>query len=375
MKKAAFHLVWNRRGQTNSQGKAPVEIYAQVDGQKKYYRTGVTITKEQWDESKRQVNKNHPSRIKLNHMLQGMLTKLEEYELDIIRDTGVFTWTDLQNFSFDEDRGNFVAWLEAEIKVDNTVSPSTRKYRLVMLEKLKDVTGPYLSFSRVNYQLLEKFNNKMAGEGLQLSTMRKYHNQLQKFISVAARKGIMEDNPYKSFRVKKPPRGMKKCLFGNDLERLWKLDYPAEGPYNLVWMKFMFSCYTGLRISDSKALKWEHVREGKLFLNMQKTDRPVVVPVSLLGARAQIILDRAKERWPDSTHVFPDITDQEVNRHLKKITVDAQIPFSLNFHVARHTFCTQVANQTGSVFKVMEYAGIFRVDTAMIYINLAKLFD
>ena len=89
-------------------------------------------------------------------------------------------------------------------------------------------------------------------------------------------------------------------------------------------MKFMFSCYAGLRISDSRGLKWDHIREGKLLMQMQKTARPVVVPLGLLGDRAQVILDKARELWPDSTHVFPDISDQEVNRHLKKITVDAQ---------------------------------------------------
>jgi site-specific recombinase XerD len=66
--------------------------------------------------------------------------------------------------------------------------------------------------------------------------------------------------------------------------------------------------------------------------------------------------------------------DQKVNFHLKTVSVDCNSPFPLTFHVARHSFCTRIAMQTGSVFEVMRYAGILKIDTAMIYVNLAKMF-
>ena len=66
---------------------------------------------------------------------------------------------------------------------------------------------------------------------------------------------------------------------------------------------------------------------------------------------------------------------QMVNLYLKNIYIEAEIPFPLNFQESWHTFCTLIANKTGSVFEVMRYAGIYKVDTAMVYVNLNRLYS
>ncbi len=106
---------------------------------------------------------------------------------------------------------------------------------------------------------------------------------------------------------------------------------------------------------------------------MKKPSKPVVVPVNVIDDRAQLILEKAKAFNLET--VFRPMSDQVANRHLKIIGVDAKISTPLNFHVSRHTFCTLAAHKTGSVFKVMEYAGLYGVDTAMIYVNLSKLYE
>ncbi len=107
---------------------------------------------------------------------------------------------------------------------------------------------------------------------------------------------------------------------------------------------------------------------------MKKTRNDVLVPADAFGERASLILEKAKRIYNMHT-VFKPNSGQEVNRHLKVLSIDAKLPMALKFHMSRHTFCTLVAHETGSVFKVMEYAGIRRADTAMIYDNLARLFQ
>jgi integrase len=51
--------------------------------------------------------------------------------------------------------------------------------------------------------------------------------------------------------------------------------------------------------------------------------------------------------------------------------IAAEIDKLLTFHVARHTFLTHVAKNTGSIFQVMKYGGLRKTDTAMIYVHLA----
>ena len=43
---------------------------------------------------------------------------------------------------------------------------------------------------------------------------------------------------------------------------------------------FLFACFTGLRFSDIKALKWENVKGSQLEIRQEKTDEIVNIPLS-----------------------------------------------------------------------------------------------
>ena len=376
MKKATFALTFNRKKRLNKQGKGAVDVYCYIEGGVKFLNTGVSVLPGQWDKKRGQV-KDHPNATKLNFMLSRMVNKLEDYELSIHNEKGDFAWHDLERFSFNGDPGakdDFITWLKKEVENDNSVSSGTKGYRFNMVNKLTQAVGETLPANRVTYETIKLFNNYMADQGLKQSTQAKLHNQLKKFISVAVHEGIVKKNPYGAFKVKRPVYDMKKCLWFPDLEKVWDLSYPEDSTIELARLKFLLSCYTGLRISDNTNLAWDQVRGNKLFVKMQKTARPVVVPLNVLSDRAKEVLDKAKNLYNDPIKVFPYMPDQKVNSKLKLIGIDAELPFPLTFHAARHTFCTMIAHKTGSVFKVMEYAGIYKVDTAMVYINLNKLY-
>ena len=72
--------------------------------------------------------------------------------------------------------------------------------------------------------------------------------------------------------------------------------------------------------------------------NEIKTDKPVVVPVNVIDDPASIILEKTKEYGLDT--VFSPVSNQVINRHLKRIGIDAEIMIPLSFHISRHTFCT-----------------------------------
>jgi integrase/recombinase XerD len=363
--------VFNRKKKLNKQGKGPVDIYFYSDGVKRYFHAGIYVTPDQWNPKKWIVNNDNA--IKLNYIIAKKVRDLEDYYVNKLYTTGEFGSEDIKDFTFGGSKESFIVFLEQEIKSDNAVTVSTRKHRDMMLKRLKEMY-PVIPFNRVNYDLIDRFNKHLTDKGFKLSTIRKYHNQLRKFTGLAEKKGKIKESPYKQFKVKRPPKGLRKCLWYQDLDALWKLEYPDDSHYELVRLKFLFSCYTGLRISDNDRLTWDHIRDGKIMLDMQKTARGVVVPLNVLGERATLIAEKAKNIYGIKT-VFKKTTNQEVNRHLKKISIDANLPFALNFHVSRHTFCTLVAKETGSMFEVMRYAGIYRVDTAQIYVNLAKVFE
>ena len=373
MGKLSISLIFNRRCRIDKNGKAPVEAYCYVDGRKRYIQTGLLLEPKFWDENRKRVKKNYPNHEKQNLLLDRLIRQLEEYSYNVSIEKGSFTWADLESYNPEGSKQDFISFILKEIEADNTVVQGTRGYRLLMHKKLKVAVGEKVPFTRVNYEMVQLFDQYMADEDLKVSTIKKLHNQLRKFTQIAVNKGLLKKNPYDSYKVRKPPKTRKDCLWYDDLDKIWELSYPEQSNEELVRLKFLFSCFTGLRISDSSRITWNDIRQGKINLVMQKTGQPLILPVNVISERATLILEKAKRLY-DLEKVFRDIPDPLANRLLKRIGIAIEAPYKLTFHISRHTFSTLVAHKTGSVFKVMEYAGLHKVDSAMVYVNLAKLY-
>ena len=367
MEKATFKPVFNRK---KIDGSAPVEIYCYHLGQKKYITTGIVIQPHEWDKKRRRVNEHHLNYLRVNHQITRIIADLESYEIQMIESTGSFSLDDLTKYRTTEDRNSFTEFMQAEINTDYSITPGTRMYRNRTMRYVRECLGD-IAFKNLTYEAIDTFEKYMIKKGLKTSTRENHQKQLRKFVQIAVNKRKLSHNPYDTYKIKKPPKRLKNALWYDDIDRIWELQY--DGKYHLAQMKFLFSCFTGLRISDSGNVVQNNVRNGKLFLTMQKTQMPVVVPLDVIDHRGKVIYERCISE--DRDHIFEKIPDQIVNRMLKVISIDAKIPFPLTFHTARHTFCTLVAHKYGSVFKVMEYAGIRSVETAMGYVNMARLLD
>lgn len=129
---------------------------------------------------------------------------------------------------------------------------------------------------------------------------------------------------------------------------------------------FLFSCFTGLRLSDVRNLKWSDIRNGVIFLRQHKTGEFVQVPI---GKNAAKFL-----RDNDSEKVFHDFPSCEVwfTQKLKDWVAKAGIKKKVSFHVARHTFATLALGNGADLFTVSKLLGHTKITTTQIY---AKVLD
>ena len=129
---------------------------------------------------------------------------------------------------------------------------------------------------------------------------------------------------------------------------------------------FLFSCFTGLRLSDVRNLKWSDIRNGVIFLRQHKTGEFVQVPV---GKNAQRFL-----RDNESEKVFADFPTCEEwhNRKIREWATAAGIKKRISFHVARHTFATLTLANGADLFTVSKLLGHTKITTTQIY---AKVLD
>jgi len=138
----------------------------------------------------------------------------------------------------------------------------------------------------------------------------------------------------------------------------------AEAPDG-VREPFLFCCFTGLRFSDVRQLKWEHIEKDIIVLRMEKTGEIVRVPLS----------ENAKKFMPEKKAkglVFKIGPLNTFTRKLKKWAAEAGIAKNLHSHMARHSFATLALEHGAELYTISKLLGHKSVETTQIY---AKVLD
>ena len=105
---------------------------------------------------------------------------------------------------------------------------------------------------------------------------------------------------------------------------------------------------------------------------MNKTQDYIKLPISLLFEGKAIDFVKKHESSSLSDFIFPRISNQKANDKLKVIALVGQINKNLSFHIARHTFGTNLASATADQFLIKELMGHSKIKISMIYIHTSQ---
>lgn len=150
----------------------------------------------------------------------------------------------------------------------------------------------------------------------------------------AIKDGYKIINPFKllsSDEKVKQPDSHREYLSQEELQKLMITPCRRDD----IGKAYLFACFSGLRISDIRALRWKNiiVEDGQFFamLFMQKTGKELKIPLP----------DKAMEiisiRGNDEDKVFFLPSNPTVEDNLKKWAEAAGINKHLTFHTARPT--------------------------------------
>ena len=242
------------------------------------------------------------------------------------------------------------------------------KKRLPMYQGLKKhllkFSHDQLSFDEITPAFCRKFKDYLSGK-ISDSTVKTYLSALKATIHLAMKEEIISDDPCKGISIK-AQSAKREFLFLEELEEVVKVDTP----YTEVKNAFLLSCFTGLRLSDIRALTWKEVEGGYLYFRQRKTkgiDRMLLTP------DAASIIEEQKIIHGDSKLVFDlPISKDKISKKLKAIIGATEITKHITFHCGRHTAATSWITAGVDVFTVQKLLGHEDIDTTMIY---AKLID
>jgi site-specific recombinase XerD len=380
--KATFTPIYNRKKKLNANNKAPIEIRMYQNGIRRFITSGILIKPEHWDAKNQEINKKHPDAGILNFQIGDLIHKYEKAQVAQSLKDKSFSIKSIGNKKTISYNGSFVEFMRQEIKANKLLTPKTKLSHTNTLNQLLLFTNKAdIKFEDINYSFLDGFLNFLREKKKAVNTIHKQHKNFKKYIEVAINKEFYDQpNPCKKIIVKTEQK-KRNVLTIEEIRTIEKLDLSKfEERVHIVRDLFLFSCYTGLRISDATNLRTEYIKHTKEGYELDfvtiKVNKQAEIPLYSLFKKEgeklsapETILEKYYNKNADL--LFPRLPEPFINRHLKLIATLTDIPFNLTFHTARHSFGTYMASKIPlpQLMYLMQHSDI---KTTMMYVNIGQ---
>ena len=298
--------------------------------------------------------------------------------LDIQKD-GLVDWEKLKR-----SRTTLLSWLEDFVTCDEKLSPSSvrpkRNAKDRVKEYLTSIGKPDMLLSEVDKDFCRGFVAFLrtckiykGKKTMSDTTARLLMCRVAEAMNKAVVEGLIPSNPFKSLDAKEKPKmknGRREFLTVEELKVLIKT--PCR--YDIVKKAFLFSCFTGLRYSDMKSLKWSEIHttaDGKaryIEHRQVKTKKTVTIPLSDEALRWM------PEQMEGIDQVFHELkaSVNTVEAVLKEWMKDCKVDKHITYHCSRHTAATTLLTLGANLYVVSKLLGHSSIQMTEVY---AKIVD
>jgi integrase len=201
------------------------------------------------------------------------------------------------------------------------------------------------------------------------ASARTYFQVLVSALNKAVKTKLISVNPaiYLDSEDKKPIKAEKSKRSYLTIDELRQL-IATDCKRKQVKRAFLFACFTGLRISDVKSLRWEDIKEenGNKYIEiiMQKT-----------RDNLKLKLNNDALRWMPEGHgkghifMLPD-NRATINYNIKTWAKAAGIDKDICFHMSRHTFATMALTLGADLYTVSKLLGHKDISVTQVYADI-----
>lgn len=265
---------------------------------------------------------------------------------------------------------------ELELKKPK-IAPNTYKQHNTVINKLKAFRKD-IPFGLISIALIQQFQNELIKTNSG-PTVHKNLKILKQYLIEARVKGMVFKDPFVAIKIK----NFKSNRLALSESELQKMEVYYDKPDCLPQHKrllqyFIFSCYTGVRISDINLITWNNIHDNLLVFTPQKTkysEKSVTVPLISKAKKYLPPFSLNKSRKGKWT-IFHTFADPVSNRYLKDVADHLEIRKKITYHTSRHTFASIFA-EGGNIVALQKIMGHDDLKTTNGYVhtNTKQLVD
>lgn len=351
-----------KKDYVRADGNCALYLQVFVNKTKKKFPLYVSVKLNEFDEKKQRVTSSNPLHKDLNLIIEKKLSELNTIQVNYRLSGTNLTMDNLINeLENPTSRIDFIKFWENEMSIqENILKESTYKEQMSKLRKLKSYKE-HLFFYEIDDQFLIKIKGHFKKQGNSENTITAFIKSFKKYLHIANKRGIISPLQFDDIKNK---RFESRCTFlmPEEINKLYKY-YSSEfinSTHKSILQRFLFSCFTGLRISDIQKITHNNIIGNVLIFTTTKTDKI-----------NRIQLNKTALKFIGKENVFENsYSDQHINDELKSISKVVGIKKHITFHVSRHSFATNFLMSGGRVEVLKELLGHRNISETMKYVHI-----
>lgn len=369
-------------------GELPIKIKVCKDRKTRYINLGVSTKAEYWDFEKNQPKSTCPDRELLEKLISSKISEVKSKIVELKSEDKEFSATTLvekvsnpsKTITVGELFKQHIHCLEEEKRTGYRLSIQQTYNSLIKFNRHLDIP-----FSEMDYNWLKRYEVWLRKQSKSENTIGIRFRNIRTIFNLAIDMELVKqgDYPFKKFKVSKLHQETAKRALSKD-EILAVINYSTEDKdfyTRLAVALFTFSYFMGgINFVDMAYLTEKNIIEDRLIYHRRKTGKLINLSMQ---ERALLVLKEYKRSY--EPYLFPILsskhkTEQQrlnrlhkvitkVNKALKAIGEELDIPIKLTTYVARHSYATVLKRAGVATSIICESLGHSSEKVTQIYLD------
>lgn len=358
-------ITLKKRAYVNKDGFSPLYLHVSAKGIRRRLNLDLHIDPKFWDDKTQRLKGPEHLVGDVNLIIGTIKSKINNIKTTYRLSSKHLTLDAfIDEFNNEMPRANFVAFFKKVLgDRKSSIHPNTYRKELAIYKKLSNYKKEII-FYDIDQHFFLKYRSYLADLGNGRVTRNNNIKIIKKYLRYATKIGVKLSIDLDDIKPGST-KGNRTFLNAKEIETCYKY-YKSEfinPSYKLVVGYFLFSCFTGLRISDVMSIRRHFIKNNSYTLNNVK------------GEKLQVI--NFNKKTIDIVNETPELfvkffSEKHINDVLKKIIKSLNINKHVSFHVARHSFATNLIVLGCPVTTVQQLLNHSDIKDTMVYVHLAE---